>query len=478
MIEFYTFSWGVHIFIIFLLGICVLAQTLALALNYYSHNLTMRRVFESLFEIAILCEILVFSFLYGQVVNGYKNGFVVPTGYVNIRIIVFIVVLVLIIVIGVLKRTPLSLSVMPAIVISLPIFENRMGRSFPCFFIAALIFFLGRSIKICISSVTAIRTNISALSVINAIDTLHTGVLFCERDGYTILSNNQMQNLMIRITGKVFRNAIEFYKVLSTDQYESKYKKAELDGQIVYLLTDGTAWMFTKTDISYRMENYIHISVADVSELWALTVKLQLQDQELRHKSNELKKTIANLHILSKEWEIENAKMRAHDILGQRLTVLIRTIQNKHNLDYDLLTSLSKGLLEELKAEQSEIGPYDELKSIQKIFAAIGVDIRFEGQLPDNAQQACLCVDIIREGSTNAVRHGFATQINIKAEPTENTYNLTISNNGHTTTAPIIPGSGIGVMRKKVNAHGGNLEIIHYPLFVLSIVLPGGDDYE
>ena len=60
-----------------------------------------------------------------------------------------------------------------------------------------------------------------------------------------------------------------------------------------------------------------------------------MRDLRVYHKSNELKKTIANLHILSKEWEIENAKMRAHDSLGQRLTVLIRTIQNKHNLDYD-----------------------------------------------------------------------------------------------------------------------------------------------
>ena len=312
----------------------------------------------------------------------------------------------------------------------------------------------------------------------HAIDTLHTGVLFCENDGYTLLSNYQMQKLMIAITGRIFRNAIQFYEMLVSDQYESRYKKAELDGQMIYLLPDGTAWMFTKTDIPFRMKNYVHISVADVSGHWNLTTRLQQQNQKLRRKKDELTKTIANLHIFSKEREIENARMRAHDILGQRLTVLLRTIQDENNIDYDLLTSLSKGLLDELKAEKSETRPYDELESIQQIFAAIGVDINVEGQLPDNVEHAGLFVDIIREGSTNAARHGFASKINVVTEATEDAYNLTITNNGHTTTVPITPGGGIGVMRKKVNAQGGNLDIRQHPLFTVSVVLPGGDQYE
>ncbi len=477
MIEFFSFSWVTHISVTFIFGICIIAQCLALVLNLYRRSLTLvtPRAFENLFELSILCEIIVFALLHGQMINGYKNGFVVPTESESIRILAFILVLILAIAVCIVTKTTLPFSVIPATAISLPILENALGYAFPWLFIAALIFFMGRSIKICIYSVIAVRTNISALSVINAIDTLHTGVLFCENDGYTLLINHQMQNLMIAITGKIFRNSMEFYQMLVSGKYDSRCKKAELDGQIVYLLPDGSAWMFTKTDIQFRMKGYIHISAADVTELWILTAKLQIQDQNLREKSDELKETIANLHILSKEREVENAKMRAHDILGQRLTVLLRTIQNEHDLNYDLLISLSKGLLAELKAEQNEIGPYDELKSIQQIFAAIGVDIQFKGQLPENGQRACLFVDIIREGSTNAVRHGFATQINIRAEPGENEFNLTINNNGHTTNAPIIPGSGIGLMRKKVDAQGGNLNITYYPLFTLSVVLPGGD---
>jgi len=478
MIEFFAFSWGIRILITFILGICVLTQTLALVLNFYRRSLTVPGVFENTFEIFILGEIIVFSLLHGQVISGYENGFVVASGYETIRIFIFVLTLILAIVLAMLMEIWLPLSVIPAAMISLPIIEYVMGSAFPWLFITALIFFQIRSIKICVDSIISIRTNISALSVTNAVDTLHTGVLFSENDGHILLCNRQMQKLMLAIAGKVFRNSIQFYEELISDKYESRYKKEELDGQLVYLLPDGTAWMFTKTDILFRMKNYIHISVADVSELWSLTAQLQIQDQKLRHKSNELKETIANLHTLSKQSELENAKMRAHDILGQRLTVLLHTIQAEHHLDYDLITSLSKGLLEELKAKKSEMAPEDELKNIQQVFAAIGVEINFEGQFPINIQQACLLVDIIREGSINAVRHGFATQINIKATLVKNAYNLTITNNGHTTTTPIKPGSGIGVMKKKVDAQGGNLDIIHHPIFTLSVVLPGGELYE
>lgn len=185
--------------------------------------------------------------------------------------------------------------------------------------------------------------------------------------------------------------------------------------------------------------------------------------------------TMENLHSLSQKKEIEQAKMRAHDILGQRLSVLLRIIQTEKKLDFDLLTALSKGLLAELKEEQKERSPYAELDNIQEIFKAIGVDVTFEGQLPDNLSQARLFAEVIREGSTNAVRHGFATKIDIQVKPENNNWKLTITNNGDSSAKPFVPGSGIRLMKKKVAEYGGSLDIIQKPLFTLSVVIPGGE---
>ncbi len=141
MIEFFTFSPAARILITFLLGICVLTQTLALALNFYRRSVTTLRVFETIFEISILCEILVFSLMHGQVINGYKNGFVVPVGYEELRSIVFFVILILAIGVSVLKRNLSVLTVITAAVISLPILEIGLGRTYPWFFIAAITVF-------------------------------------------------------------------------------------------------------------------------------------------------------------------------------------------------------------------------------------------------------------------------------------------------------------------------------------------------
>ena len=104
MIEFFTFSEANRIVITFILGICALTQTLAIVLNFYRRSLTAPRAFESLFEISILFEILIFSFLHGQVVNGYINGFVVAAGYENIRIAVFIMIMILVLVVCIFTR--------------------------------------------------------------------------------------------------------------------------------------------------------------------------------------------------------------------------------------------------------------------------------------------------------------------------------------------------------------------------------------
>lgn len=475
MSEFYRFSWVLQNLVTLLLGITVLAQTLAMVLNYFKYRLSAPKILDNLYEATILLEILILSLLHGQVVNGYKNGFVVLSGHERIRILGFIAMSILSIGISYISKTGKSFFVLAVLLISLPVAERILGSFYPLMFIGVIIIILGRSLSICYLSVRAINSNISALSIVKAIDTLQTGVVFCEEDGYTLLSNSKMRHLMIELTGKVHRNALSFYNVLITDQDPTKYKKAELDGENVYLLADESAWIFTRTQIKLKYKNYIHISAANVSTLWELTSKLQNQGNAFRHKSNDLKETIANLHIISKEKEIENAKMLAHDILGQRLSVLLRMIQNQQNLDCELLKSMSEGVLDELMSNKDESEPKNEIRRLQQIFTAINVNICYAGELPKNPDKALLIVDIIREAATNAVRHGLASQINVNSSVANNDYELTISNNGNTQTDSIIPGGGISTMEKKVSEQGGHIDIIQSPIFTLSIILPGGD---
>lgn len=475
MIKLYGFSETARMFITILLGMAVLFQTLAMIFNYYSKRSNRINSFKNLLELSILLEILVFSLLHGQVINGYRYSFLISGGYDKFRIIVFILILSLVAVISIWEGSFRLVIIIPAAMISLPVMEKILGSAYPVCFIVVLFFFLGRSIIICVRSIRIIRTKISALSITHAIDTLHTGVLLSESDGHILLCNEQMQDLMQTFTGRMYRNAIQFYDRLVSDHNEFKIELNKLDQQIVYQGSDGTKWMLTKTDIYSDGKKYLQLSLSDVTEFWRLTDKLQAKNQELRRKSDELKATMDNLHRLSHHKELEQAKMRAHDILGQRLSVLLRIIQNEKELDLELLTALSKDLLAELKAEQKERSPEEELINIQQVFHAIGVDINFVGQLPKNLKLARLLVEVIREASTNAVRHGFATEINIQVNRNENNYDLIIKNNGDVLNEPITPGSGLRLMKKKVAAQGGTLNILQKPVFTLLITIPGGE---
>jgi len=317
-----------------------------------------------------------------------------------------------------------------------------------------------------------LRTNLSAISVKTAIDSLHTGVLFSERKGYILLSNARMQRLMTVISGKVSRNGNRFYDLLQAGDVQPGCEKRELEMQLVYLLPDHSAWMFTRTELNIRGKSYFQLTAADITERWDLTMRLRQQEDKLKQRSEEISETIANLHILSHEIETQKAKMRAHDILGERLTLLLRAIQSEQALDHDLLRSLSHGLIDELKTVQSAPTPQDALDSLREMFSAIGVGVEISGELPRDNAIARLFADISREAVTNAVKHGFATKVDIQMNSSGDGYHLEISDNGFATSGDIKEGGGLSGMKRRLESFAGVLSVRTKPHFTLTIHLP------
>ena len=315
------------------------------------------------------------------------------------------------------------------------------------------------------------RTNISALSVKNAIDSLNTGVVFYEDDGFILLANTRMQQLMEDIAGKVPRNGRRFYELLTLGKIAPCCQIIWFEGQNVILLPDDSAWKFTKTELTIKRKKYTQLTATDVSERWKLTAELQLQNEALMRQQERLHEAIANLYILSREKETQRAKMRTHDILGEWLTLMQRALRREQTPDYALLSSLSQGLIDELKAVHSDPAPQDELDILKQTFESIGVEIVVDGNLPEENEKGQLFVDIAREAVTNAVRHGLATQAHIHMDNANGDFHLRITDNGHPPES-LKEGGGIGGMRKKVEPFGGELHIAIQPRFVLTVDIP------
>lgn len=474
MTAFYTVPWAARTGITFCFAVCVLWQALALVLSFYRHPRGRKWFFETSLEALVLCQILACSLLHGQAINSFDTGFVAPTGYGALRVALFGLIAVTAVAAAALGKKPWPLLAILVSGMALPVMERLMPGAFWYLLLFALLYWLLRGVHLSMLRYRELKTSISALSIKSAIDSMRTGILFCEPDGFILLANARMLWLMRAISGKVRRNGRHFYELLIAGELQPACQRVELEGQTVCLLPDHSAWMFTKADLRIGQKDYCQLAATDVTERWHLTARLQAQNERLRRRGEELSETIASLHMLSREKETQRAKMRAHDILGQKLTLLLRALRSGQAPDSAALGSLAEGLLDGLKASEALPAPQDELDSLRQAFASIGVELSFAGYLPRDPELGRLVVDIARECATNAVRHGFATRVFLQGAAAEDGYHLEARDDGRPPPRPIVEGGGIGGMRRKVEAHGGALHITAHPRFVLRADFPGG----
>ena len=476
MFEFYTWTLMECSAVTLLIALCVIAQTLTVVMSCYRRRSGIARIFENMLEFFLLFHIIVLSLLMGQEQQSHFGGLIVPTGYVEIRYISAVFVALFACVVMVYLKNAWNLLIITVSCVTLPLMETVYGNSFAWFYIFALLFWLIRGVCFAIMRYNEVVTNISVLSVKNAIDSMNTGVLFSEPEGFIMLVNVQMQKLMMVLTGRIHRNSRNFYEQLVFDDILPGCRKTEYEGQIVCLLPDETAWVFTRTEIQTRNKLYIQLTATDITQRWALTDELRRQEELLILRGEELKDMIVGLQALNKTRELQNAKLRAHDILGKRLTMLLHSVNSGQTLDYDLLRTQLQSLLVDLKSGQSAALPQEKLDNLQHTFQTIGVKILINGNIPSDEKKGYVFVDIISESVINAVRHGFASKIFVQMSHVGNAWYLEITDNGNrrSLSRPIREGGGISGMRSKLKPYGGALVVTNHPRFMLKVELPGG----
>jgi len=414
------------------------------------------------------------ALLHVQAEEEFRVGILIPPEIIIIRYILFAAVVTAVILVTVYSKKPKALTAVLASGLTLPFIEQLAGYAFVYINLTVIIFWLARSIIYGLSYRRENKSGLSALSVKIAIDSMVTGVMFCQQDGFVLLVNKRMQRLMEEITGKTQRNGRHFYSMLTLGEVKPDCNAVWFEEQNVIILPDGTTWQFSISELPIGRKKYIQLTAIEISELWDITSQLHPQNDILLKRQNELYDTIAQLHLLSRERETQKAKMRAHDILGEHLAVLQSTIFGNQSPDYALLRTLSQNLLDELKAVSGDPAPQEELEIMKQIFKAIDVVISITGNIPEDHDKGQLLVEIVREAVNNAVRHGFATQVTVNIEDKDGSTYLTVSDNGYP-PLELKEGSGIRSMRNKLMAYRGTLQLSIEPLFVLTVHLPGGD---
>lgn len=451
-------------------AICVVLQTLVISYSIRRLYTGWIRRVENGMECTILAVLFLFTALLAQVQYALFGGFLVPGSYETVRQIVFLLTAALGTASAVGTELIWPFFVIIGAAVLLPVAETVTGEAYPLFFLASLLFFLLRSVYICRIRRKELYTQISSISIKESIDTLHTGMLLFRPKGDILLCNHQMDVLARQMTGHSLQNGKEFQQLLEQGLLCSGCKREILGEQQVFRLPDSSVWSISVHDIPMRYGTWFLMIAGDITEWWNAVTLLDHQNQILEKRGQELRHTIEHLQTICEAEEIARSKGRIHDLLGQRISLLLRTLRDNQLPDEVLLMEFARNLPSALR-EDRKPSPSHRLEILKETFQDIEVSVEIRGELPEDEKVADSFVAIAVECVTNAVRHGYATCIRFHFFQND-CWRMTVTDNGIPPAGPVREGGGISEMRRRIKQLGGSLELYTVPRFRIQIFVP------
>lgn len=201
----------------------------------------------------------------------------------------------------------------------------------------------------------------------------------------------------------------------------------------------------------------------DVTEEMQLIDEIGRTNAQLQASQRELRASAEAMRVAAENEAMLKMRGRVHDVIGQRLSLLHRALEDNALTDDKLeqLKPLLNGILDDLSADV-RVSPADDLVATVDAFALSGVNVEIEGQLPADEARARLFADCVREAATNAVKHARARQVRVTLGQAE----LSVSNDGAPPAWPITEGTGLAHMRHAVESAGGRLDITPNPFTI------------
>ena len=473
MAEFYRLPHWALTTLVMVVALCIVLQTLAISYSIRRLRTGWARRVENGMECAVLVVLFLFAALLAQVQYALFCGFLVSSDYGLTRQVVFFTIVVLGTAAAVGTELIWPFFVIGGSIVLLPLAEIITGAMYPLFFLVSMLFFLIRSVHICLMRRRELYTQISSVSIKEAIDTLHTGMLFFRPEGDILLCNRRMDMLARQMTGQPLRNGKEFQLLLECGPLCSGCEREVLGQQQVFRLSDSTVWSISIHNIQMRCRKFVLLTADDVTERWDAMTVLTQQNQALEKRGEELRHTIDHLQAICEAEEIARSKGRVHDILGQRISLLFRVLRDNQEQDKTMIMDFIRNLPTALRENQTP-SPAERLEMVKKTFGGMGVTVEIQGELPENMEVADSFSEIAVECVTNAVRHGYATRIQFHFFQND-CWRMTVTDNGIPPTGAIREGGGISEMRRRVNRLGGTLELRTISRFSIQIFVPKED---
>ena len=291
------------------------------------------------------------------------------------------------------------------------------------------------------------KETITDFSIKKVIDECEFGILVLKGKRAKLI-NNKMYEILDKLNIK--KDYITNIIKQSIDQLDKNYCVKVEDKYYVFVINNNEIITF------------------DITEVYKLHQKLNEQNKKLKENNKKILLSIDNIEELEKEKNLLKLKNKYHDILGQNLSILQQYL-NKENITQENFEEI-KFMIQKMFIDIEDTEDTNaNLENLIKIHKKNGTDIIIDGKLPQNKETAKVFFEIIREATTNAIRHAGSSKVfvNIK-ETLEETY-MIITNDGRKPNEFITENQGIKDMRRKVKKLGGMFYISTVPEFSVNI---------
>ena len=291
------------------------------------------------------------------------------------------------------------------------------------------------------------KETITDFSIKKVIDECEFGILVLKGKKAKLI-NNKMYEILDKLNIK--KDYVTNIIIQSIDQLDKNYCVRVEDKYYVFVINNNEIITF------------------DITEVYELHQKLNEQNKKLKENNKEILSSINNIEKLEKEKNLLKLKNKYHDILGQNLSILQQYL-NKENITQENFEEI-KFMIQKMFIDIEDTDDTNaNLENLIKIQKKNGTDIIIDGKLPQNKEVAKVFFEIIREATTNAIRHAGSSKVfvNIK-ETLEETY-MIITNDGRKPNEFITENQGIKDMRRKVKKLGGMFYISTVPEFSVNI---------
>lgn len=291
------------------------------------------------------------------------------------------------------------------------------------------------------------KETMTDFSIKKVIDECEFGILVLKGKRAKLI-NNKMYEILDKLNIK--KDYITNIIKQSIDQLDKNYCVKVEDKYYVFVINNNEIITF------------------DITEEYKLHQKLNEQNKKLKENNKKILLSIDNIEELEKEKNLLKLKNKYHDILGQNLSILQQYL-NKENITQENFEEI-KFMIQKMFIDIEDTDDTNaNLENLIKIHKKNGTDIIIDGKLPQNKETAKVFFEIIREATTNAIRHAGSSKVfvNIK-ETLEETY-MIITNDGRKPNEFITENQGIKDMRRKVKKLGGMFYISTVPEFSVNI---------